>query len=230
MLAFKKLSEICARSALVAALGGFTAAAATITPAPGTSNVSVSYSLTQSQADDYFVYHVIDSNGNIQEGANPLGPIVPGVTPNPAAFTLPYSVTSGYFTVLGFYSTGLVSVALNTTAGSSAVGQSFGSVFSGATEAALGTDLLTGDPASPGHVASRAAMVAFLDANAGLFTSFVGTGSPVSVSNVDFSSGTAAGGFTFSILAGPAASTTPEPSSFLLAAPGLLYLLRRKRV
>jgi hypothetical protein len=219
--------------------------AATITAPPGTSVVSISYTLVnpstgapQSQADDFFVSHLVETDGTIHERADPLGPIVPGPngTPNPASFTLPFGFVSGYGTIVGLYSPGLVSIALEPAAGSNALGQSFGSVFSGITEAALALDLVAGNT-TPGTTScpsscltARAAMIAFLDANASLFPSFNGLGTPVTASNTNFSNGAAAGTFGFTLVSGGAASSTPEPSSLLLVAPVLLLLVSRKRM
>ncbi len=199
------------------------------TPPAGTSQVTITGSVPTSQVDNLFLYHFTDANGTVNEGALPVSNILANFPLN-ATFSLPASVTSGYATFIGVYSLAscCVTVALNSTAGASAVGSAFESVFSGTTETALATAIL-GQAVTPGS--NTTALLAFLNANSSLFLQFNGLGSGVSASNVKFTNGVADGSLTVSVLSGPAPSNTPEPATFLLAAPalGLLMIRRRRR-
>lgn len=204
-------------------------AALIITPPTGTSQVTITGSVPTSQVDNLFVYHFTDANGTVNEGALSISNIPFGL-PLSATFSLPASVTSGYATFVGLYnlaSSCCVTVALNSTAGASAVGTAFESVFSGTTETALAAAIL-GQATVSGS--NTTAILAFLNANSTLFPQFNGLAGGVSVSNVKFTNGVADGSLTVSILSGPAPSSTPEPATFLLAAPALgLLMIRRRR-
>lgn len=197
------------------------ALAAAVTAA-GTTIVTVTGALSTTQTFNFFVYKVVDTDGVTHERVNSLGTIPGGITSS-VTFTLPYSVTSGVGTIFGIYAPGLVAVGMNPTSASAAFGQAFESIFPSSTEASLFATLSLGTNAS-----ASAGLLAFFDTNLSQFATFDGLQTPVSETNVHFSNGTAAGSFGISALAGPAPTSTPEPSSFLLAAPALLWLMKRK--
>lgn len=186
----------------------------------GTSAVTVSGTVLNSQTNNWIVYHFVDSNGNTKEGIASVASTLPSGIPLSATFSLPASVSSGYATLLGIYSPGLVAVGMTSTAGAAALGSSFDAVF--------GTGISESSVASALASKTAATLISFLNTNQSLFPHFDGTGSSVPVSNVKFSNGQADGSLTVSILSGPAPSATPEPSSFLLAGTALLFLIRKR--
>lgn len=233
-MAFQRFRDALGIAAACTILGltGANASALTITGGSGT-GTTVTGALTITSpinlTNDYLLYTGTDNTGSIEPAAVAL-PSASCSTPNctaPIYYSYPNFVSSGYATVLGTYVNSDntpqgIAIAVNSSTGTSGIGQSFSSVFNGASESTIMSDLETGD---------TTALLAFLTANQSDFVQYAGSGIPVTGTVLSFTNGANIGSFTVTpdVMA---SSAVPEPSSYLLLIAGagaLGFAMLRKR-
>ncbi len=201
---------------------------------PTSVTINGAVNLTTNLADPVLLYSILDGSAATTLGVAPLGTLLPsGAFPFsvtvPAIGIIPAGFVSGEATIMGLYSLpSSVMMVFNTALYSSIISggtTTYATMFPSPnpSEATLAAAI-----ASSSMTASQAALENFFAANASDWVPFTLSTTNYVTGAIEFSAGQNGGAFTIGNVT--AASTVPEPSTWMLMGIGLVLLASWKKI